>query len=134
MWRAGVILITKEFSRMNLEKHRATKFVRSENRLKHLRSPLLESHRNISSEYKIPLYEIVKKKNKSRDTIPVHCRQGSHGTELSQKRNQIIKYINGKIMRALEVFSSTRIPSCGSFDLFWYFTNISEKGHTDYCT
>ena len=62
---------------MNLSKHRSTRFVKEKNLLKTTRTPLLESKRPISSEYKIPLHEVVKKKNRIKDTIPVHIRNGS---------------------------------------------------------
>ena len=61
--------------RMNLSKHRSTRFVQAKDKLKSIRSPLVESHRAISSEYKIPIYEVVKKNNRINDTIPVHCRR-----------------------------------------------------------
>ena len=64
----------KKMFRMNLSKHRSTRFVQAKDKLKSIRSPLVESHRAISSEYKIPIYEVVKKNNRINDTIPVHCR------------------------------------------------------------
>ena len=62
---------------MNLSKHRSTRFVMAKDRLRAVRTPLLESDRQISSEYTIPLFEVVKKKNRIKDTIPVHIRKGS---------------------------------------------------------
>ena len=47
---------------------------RARDKLKSIRSPLVDSHRAISSEYKIPIFEVVKKNNRIKDTIPVHCR------------------------------------------------------------
>ena len=62
---------------MNLSKHRATRFVKKKNYLRAIRSPLVESNRSISSEYSIPIFEVVKKKRKIKDSIPVHIRKGS---------------------------------------------------------
>lgn len=61
---------------MNLSKHRATNYVSSKDKLRAIRSPLVESYRSISSEYRTSLHEVIQKKRRQRDTIPVHCRHG----------------------------------------------------------
>ena len=66
------ILIIKVILSLNSAKHRNTTFVAASNERKHTKSPLLVSCREISSEYKIPLLEIVKKKRNMTDKIPVH--------------------------------------------------------------
>ena len=57
---------------MNLEKHRKTSFVRPKNLYHHINTPLLESNKQLVTEFSTDVHQIVKKNKKICDTIAVH--------------------------------------------------------------
>lgn len=57
---------------MNLSKHRNTSFAKTENLNRHIRTPLLETHRELITEYPTNIHEVTKKKRADTDKVPVH--------------------------------------------------------------
>lgn len=57
---------------LNLEKHRQTKYTKSENLYRHTHSPLLQSEHELVGEYPLGIHEICKKRRQAVDKIPVH--------------------------------------------------------------
>jgi hypothetical protein len=57
---------------MNLEKHRKTSYVRPQNLYRHVNTPLLERNRQLNTEFTTDVHEVVTKKKKIDDSIPIH--------------------------------------------------------------
>lgn len=58
---------------LNLERQRKTKFALEENLQQNVRSPLVERYHELHGEYQTGIFEIIKKKSKITDKIPVQC-------------------------------------------------------------
>ena len=99
---------------MNLSKHRSTNFVHAKDKLRAIRSPLVDSHRAISSEYPIQLFEVVKQKKVLTDNIPVHCRKS-----LKQKFYLILKLF--ELTVCPKIFSSFESLFVYQNSKLWFF-------------
>ena len=57
---------------MNLKRHRSVTFVPDKHLARRARTPLVERCLQLKSEFDIDIYEVIKKKTRIEDSIPVH--------------------------------------------------------------